>query len=1301
MMRHSFLLLAGSVLLAAIMVSCQTESEFSDVDITSVRCSIDQIDVEEDFASGILDSLPATKVTINSTSFLWSTGDRIGIVPNKGAQIYFAVKEGGSTTASFDGGDWAMKSSGTFYAYYPLYPDIFLSKDHVSVSYSGQIQTGNNNNLHAGDFWTLYTDGTTAVGNTLSFDFHHLTSFFKTYVTVPAGTYTKIVFSAPSEVFIKDGYFDLGAQTPAIVGTTFTDELTLDLQNVTFTEGTELTGFLVVAPVDITGIPITVTVYKDEEAAYEYSLTKTSAMVAAKTYAFRATALTQVVATVAQANALFASGETSVTISEPLTEDATVVLPNTAEAVTLTLPTTASTSTLTVSYTQNADSYPATLSITGPEGTNLDIYTPNTTVTVNGISYNQITSRTAANTCIISEGVTVNLLKVILGGVQVYGTVSQIDLSEQEDESIIYVSGSVDMLLGEDDEEYTAATGISLDQSSLNLTVGSTGALTATVAPAGSYPEVIWTSSDETVATVSSSGVVSAIAAGTSTITVTSISGGFTAVCNVSATDPLPDYVDLGLSVKWATRNLCETGLVSSPEDYGDYFAWGEVVPKDSYRWSTYEFASCNQNDAFSSLLKYNTQSSLGTVDNLTTLERNDDAAYVILGSQWRMPTLDEAKELINCCDFVNTTLNGVDGYLVTSRINGNSIFLPTAQYWDSNGIVDYGYGRYWLSSLYTGYNLNSKYACRISLRPPSYENYRDWDWFERFAGLSIRPVYDDTIHPESVSLNKASMTLYVGGSEQLIATVSPSNATDKTVTWSVYNASVASVDNEGNVTADAVGSATIKVTTVDGALTATCIVNVIPVPEVVDLGLSVYWASSNLGASTPEQYGDYFAWGEIETKDSFTAGNYSYSEIPTILPQSHDAAYSVLGELWRMPTVDEWNELLNTNNCTWEWVTVNGIDGYRVTSKVPGHTENSIFLPAGGYYNDSALYRNGQRGYYWSSNSYSGYAPWYNLILRDTSDLGMEYNEVAYRGFSIRPVSDDRIHPLSVELNRSSLLLSVGDSEQLTAIVTPTNATKTVVWSSNNNSVATVDSDGIVIAVSAGYVTITVTTVDGGFQATCSVEVVEPINGHKYVDLGLPSGLKWATCNIGATVPEECGDFFAWGEPEPYYSSKDPLTWKNGKEEGYWWTSYIWCNGSYNTQTKYCSNSSYGTVDDKTVLDMEDDAAHVNWGGTWRVPTVEEWRELRTCRRKKTTRNGVFGILFTGPNGNTLFLPATGYGAGDQLFCFGSSGHYWSSSLYTGDPRYAWSLFFDDEDFDIDQDDMRYLGLSIRPVSD
>ena len=537
-MKNNYILLAGSIVLAALVTGCARELENPEVDITSVRCSISKIDVEEDFATGILDTLTATKASFSGVNFLWSLGDRIGIVPNTGAQIYFAVDEGaGTSTASFDGGDWAMKSTGTFYAYYPLYPDIFLSKNHVSVSYTGQTQDGNNNNLHTGDYWTLYTEGTAAVGNTLDFTFNHLTSFFKTYVTVPAGTYTRITFSAPSDVFISEGYFDLSAATPAIVGTAMTDEISLDLQNVTFADETELTGYLVVAPVDITGVPITVTVFKDGTAAYEYTITKASPMVAAKTYAFRATDLTCLASSPAQANALFAAGATAVTITTPLTEDAAVVLPDTDEPVTLLLPTTASTSKLTVSYAPGAVSYPATLDITGPEGADLDIQAPSSTVTVNGIAYDQITSRTAANTCIIPAGVTVSVLKVIQGGVQVFGTVSQIDLSEQEDDAIISVSGTVASLLGEDDEEYTPATGVSLNHPSITLAVGETETLTATVAPVGAYPFIIWTSSDEAVATVSSTGVVTAVATGSATITATTISGGFTSSCEVTVTN--------------------------------------------------------------------------------------------------------------------------------------------------------------------------------------------------------------------------------------------------------------------------------------------------------------------------------------------------------------------------------------------------------------------------------------------------------------------------------------------------------------------------------------------------------------------------------------------------------------------------------------------------------------------------------------------------------------------------------------------------------------------------------------------
>ena len=165
-------------------------------------------------------------------------------------------------------------------------------------------------------------------------------------------------------------------------------------------------------------------------------------------------------------------------------------------------------------------------------------------------------------------------------------------------------------------------------------------------------------------------------------------------------------------------------------------------------------------------------------------------------------------------------------------------------------------------------------------------------------------------------------------------------------------------------------------------------------------------------------------------------------------------------------------------------------------------------------------------------------------------------------------------------------------------------------------------------------------------------------------VDLGLPSGTLWADRNVGADAPEAYGDYFAWGETSP--------------KSTYNWSTYKWCNGSETTLTKYCYESSYGTVDNKTVLDLEDDAAYVNMGSAWRMPTRTEQDELRNnCTWTWTTQNGVKGYKVTGKNGNSIFLPAAGFRSYDSLYSAGSRGNYWSSSLYESYPHYAYELYF------------------------
>ena len=220
------------------------------------------------------------------------------------------------------------------------------------------------------------------------------------------------------------------------------------------------------------------------------------------------------------------------------------------------------------------------------------------------------------------------------------------------------------------------------------------------------------------------------------------------------------------------------------------------------------------------------------------------------------------------------------------------------------------------------------------------------------------------------------------------------------------------------------------------------------------------------------------------------------------------------------------------------------------------------------------------------------------------------------------------------------------------------------------------------------------------------------PAPEHEYVNLGLTSGLKWATCNVGASAPEEYGDYFAWGETEPYYTSGHSqdspcISWENNKT-GYDWASYKWCNGSYSALTRYNSDSSRGTVDNKTEFsdyNYVDDAARQTLGGTWRTPTDAEWIELRTeCTWRWTIQNGINGYLVTGPNDNSIFLPAAGQRIYVSIYDAGSFGDYWSSSVYSDLPNYAyyaWNVRFDSASIYGGGSDYRYYGKSVRPVTE
>lgn len=193
----------------------------------------------------------------------------------------------------------------------------------------------------------------------------------------------------------------------------------------------------------------------------------------------------------------------------------------------------------------------------------------------------------------------------------------------------------------------------------------------------------------------------------------------------------------------------------------------------------------------------------------------------------------------------------------------------------------------------------------------------------------------------------------------------------------------------------------------------------------------------------------------------------------------------------------------------------------------------------------------------------------------------------------------------------------------------------------------------------------------------------------HGFVDLGLPSGTLWATCNIGANAPEECGYYFAWGETEP--------------KDSYSWSNYKYCYQIETALTKYCYDPQYGLnhfTDNLTTLEPEDDAATVNWGSDWRTPTQADFFELYSNTEYIwTVQNGMCGTLFTASNGNNLFLPAAGYSSTNVYPYLYALCAYWKSELSDNSPLRPMCLLLGSTNPVHVIEPERYFGLSVRPV--
>jgi len=498
---------------------------------------------------------------------------------------------------------------------------------------------------------------------------------------------------------------------------------------------------------------------------------------------------------------------------------------------------------------------------------------------------------------------------------------------------------------------------------------------------------------------------------------------------------------------------------------------------------------------------------------------------------------------------------------------------------------------------------------------------------------------------------------------------------------------------------------------------------------DYVDLGLSVNWATFNVGASSPEQIGDCYAWGETRKKIDFSWDTYKWYDVSTktltkynyldsfgivdnkrVLELEDDVAHVMWGGSWRMPTREELNELYS--NCRWTMTKLNDVLGYEVTSRVAGYEGRSIFLPAltyydwGSYWSSSLHNTNPQCAYYFRFNLFS-----HKNHLTGELDEVLFPNSVEYRYYAlmtIRPVCPSETwstDSLSINVNHKSITVFSNAISSLSASVKKNGSYfsfKPIAWASDNPSVATVNQSGMVTAHSPGKAYITA-SVSNAVTDTCIVTVIEESQiEHTYVDLGL--SVKWATFNVGASSPNEKGYHFAWGE--------------SVFKKGYNTTSYKWCNNSERALTKYNNDSSFGTVvDNKTELDSDDDAAHVRWGGDWRMPTVEEFVELiNNCDWLYIRlKNGIVGYQGTskkdGYTDSTIFFPAAENNdifdpkpETDPHYPNWPNGYYWSKSINTDNPAKAWSFRFEskytmEKTQHMENYNARYNGFSIRPV--
>ena len=551
------------------------------------------------------------------------------------------------------------------------------------------------------------------------------------------------------------------------------------------------------------------------------------------------------------------------------------------------------------------------------------------------------------------------------------------------------------------------------------------------------------------------------------------------------------ESVDLGLSVRWATTNIG----ARKPYEYGTYYAWAEVTSKEFFSSGNYRYGNGEP------YTKYELREWYSTYDGRKKLAPGDDAATANWGNGWRMPTKKEMEELIACCTWEWTTVNGVYGAKVYSKTEGledQYIFLPASGSIDGNEPLDRGDNvQFWTSNP----NGVSAYHCKM-FKVDDPDDIPLNMFSNRCLGMTIRPVRSlEENDFKSISLG-GDIDMAVGGTKLIKVITTPEHPVDGGLfTWETSDPAVATVTETGMVTAMSAGSC--SVTARLGNLEAVCRINVTIVePEVVDLGLSVLWSSANVGALTPYEPGGMFYKDETEP--------YEW----------------LLEKGWRLPTYTEYEELEHMAHSDWRYnvkmADSLGMECYcywRFSEMTEYEDQSIVIVDLEDFYGDGTYY------------------PYYFRVTADGSEPSDFYYDMKRNPLlPVRLVRDYRPGDVTVEpsimIYDNDVCLEPGETRVEYALAQPGMvADNTMIeWVSSDARVATVK-DGVITAVSAGKCSITASY--GGASTSCNVTVVKPGSGqsdYQYVDLGL--SVKWATVNVGSTAENVYGDTYQYGKP-------------------------------------------------------------------------------------------------------------------------------------------------------------------------